>query len=70
MEASALVPTNAAHFPHAVHSVVNAGPGVQTPGARVRPHGLDDLRGLRGDGCRDGDGGRRVVMARKNDPLG
>ena len=71
VEAAAFVAANAAAFPHAVHSVLDpGGPRVQPPGSRVGPDRLDDLRGLRGDGGRDSDGGRRVVMARKDNPLG
>ena len=71
VETTAFVAAYAAAFPHAVHSVLDpGGPRVQPPGSRVGPDRLDDLRGLRGDGGRDSDGGRRVVMARKDDPLG
>ena len=71
VETATLVAANAAAFPHAVHPVLDpGGPRVQPPGSRVGPDRLDDLRGLRGDGGRDSDGGRRVMMARKDDPLG
>ena len=70
VEAAAFVAANAAHFPHAVHSVVDPRPRVEPPGTRMRPDRLDDLRGLGRYGGRDGDGGGRVVMARKDDPLG